>query len=178
MSALKVRKPGPKLPTTGAVSIPAIPARRPVSAHVKLDRRRTEIPISSVATGSWLTPRMASPRLVREKNRPSSTASITSAARTRRRWSDTCTPKTETRFNRPRAGWMNRSRASPSQSSSEIASSDTPAVATSSVTRGASNSGLTTSRSVASAIATAAASPMTMASRSGTPIRSWTRKSA
>jgi hypothetical protein len=85
MRALKVRKPGPKLPTTGAVSIPAMPASRPVSPQVKLDRRRTEIPISSVATGSWLTPRMARPRLVREKNRPSNTASMTRAANTNMR---------------------------------------------------------------------------------------------
>jgi hypothetical protein len=70
---------------------------------------------------------------------------------------------------------MNRSRASPSHNSSEMASSDTPAVATSSVTRGASNSGRITTRSVASAMATAASRPMAMARNSGTPIRSWTR---
>ena len=76
---------------------------------MKLDSRRTLIPMSSVATGSWLTPRMARPRLVREKNRPSSRARSSRAARTRIRWSDTWMPNTDTRSNRPRAGWMKRS---------------------------------------------------------------------
>ena len=42
---------------------------------MNVDNRRTLMPTSSVAVGSWLAPMIARPRLVRVKNNPSNTAS-------------------------------------------------------------------------------------------------------
>ena len=47
-------------------------------AHTSVESRRTLMPISSVAVGSWLAPRIARPRLVLRKNSASSAASTTS----------------------------------------------------------------------------------------------------
>ena len=80
-----------------------------------------------------------------------------------RRWSETATPKGETRSrllgvltmaSKKRSGLL-----AVRQNCTPRASSATPAVATSSVTRGASNSGRITRRSVSSPMPTADARP-------------------
>ena len=72
------------------------------STHVNVDSRRTLMPTSSVAVGSWLAPMMASPRFVLVKNRPSTTARTASVPMSHSRWSETCTPKMVIRSRRER----------------------------------------------------------------------------
>ena len=141
ISAESVTNPAPNPLASGAERIPPSPPRMAATPQVKRDSRSALMPISSVASGFWLRPRMARPRSVRAKNRAPATASATRVARINRRWSETAKPNTDTRSSRPSAGGRKRSWPSPSHSSVPMAKSDTPAVATSSVTRGAANSG-------------------------------------
>ena len=64
---------------------------------MNVDSRRTLIPTSSVAVGSWLAPMIASPRLVLVKNSPSTTASTARVPISHNRWSEICTSRIVTR---------------------------------------------------------------------------------
>ena len=70
--------PGVNWPVSGTAITAARPPSSAARTHVNVDRRRTLMPTSSVAVGSWLAPMIASPRLVRVKNSPSTTASTAS----------------------------------------------------------------------------------------------------
>ena len=62
--------PGVNCPVSGTAMTAASAPSSAASTQVNVDSRRTLMPTSSVAVGSWLAPMMASPRLVLVKNRP------------------------------------------------------------------------------------------------------------
>ena len=80
--------PGVNWPVSGTAITAARPPSSAASTHVNVDNRRTLMPTSSVAVGSWLAPMMASPRLVRVKNTPSKTASTARVPINHSRWSE------------------------------------------------------------------------------------------
>ena len=132
-----VMMPGPKLPPSGTAISAASPPSRAASTHVKLDSRRTLIPTSSVAVGSWLAPRIARPRLVRVKNSPSSDGEHDERADQQQPLVGDLHAEHRRRGRRGRSALaIGLPWALPNQISMPMASSATPAVATSSVTRG------------------------------------------
>ena len=160
--APKLRKAAVKV-RIGPVSRPARPPRAAAMPQVIIETRRTEIPISSAATGSCWAAWTARPEGERKK-RASRTATTARTPAVMRAWTVTAAPHGVTKKASLIFGIVMMRVSLNSQNCRPMAVSATPAVPTRTVTLEALRSGWMTSRSVASPIAIATTRPKTNAS--------------